>query len=308
MTFRVFLTGGTGFVGSRMLEALDRRGISVTALDRTGRLSERVRSRGYKNVETIQADLLDPSKYSDALKKCDLVLHFAALTGRGTEEEHFRVTARGTETLVEQSRLAGVSRILFTSTIATKFPDKNWYYYAQAKVHAEDAVRKSGMRFTIIRPTIIIGRGSPVLAALDKLATLPVIPVFGTGRAMVQPIYVDDLVDCVLYVMDQDRFTGETLELGGPVRLSIEELMQSIRQARRGGTGTKGPAIHIPLGLLLPPLRLAESLGIGRFLPVSVGQLSSFRYDGTVENNSLQQNRHDALRDVREMLALSLAS
>jgi NADH dehydrogenase len=201
-----------------------------------------------------------------------------------------------------------VQRILFISSIATKFPDKSRYYYALAKLRAEEAVRNSGLRFTIIRPTMILGPGSPILSALEKLATLPVIPIFGNGRALVQPIYVDDLVEYIIEVLVHDRFRNETLELGGPATLSMEELLQTIRQARKPDNGSKGPSFHIPLGLLLPLLGTAESAGLGSLLPFSVGQLSSFRYDGTIEPNGLYENRRKSLRNVHEMLALSQAS
>jgi len=303
---RVFVTGATGFLGSRVFAALRDRGISVVALDRSGSL--RQKTRPGDGVETVKADLLQPELYRDALAKTDVVLHLAALTGRATEQEHFRVNAQGAETLLEQCRLAGVQRILFVSSIATKFPDKSRYYYAQAKLRAEEAVRNSGLRFTIIRPTIILGRGSPILTALEKLATLPVIPIFGNGRALVQPIYVDDLVVYILEILEQDRFRNETLELGGPAALTIEELLQKIRRARRGGDTSKGLSLHIPLGLLLPLLGAAESLGLGTLLPISVGQLSSFRYDGTIEPNGLHETRQKSLRNVQEMLALSLAA
>jgi NADH dehydrogenase len=304
---RVFVTGGTGFLGSRVLSLLKDHGISVVALDRSGALSQTAGSGA--GVETVKADLLQPELYSDALAKTDLVLHLAALTGRASEREHFRVNLQGTETLLEQCRRVGVQRILFVSSIATKFPDTRRYYYAQAKLQAEEAVRSSGLRFAIIRPTIILGRGSPILSALEKLATLPFIPVFGNGRALVQPIYVDDLAGYILEVVEQDRFRNETLDLGGPSTLTIEELLQQIRCVRKGSDGrSKGLSVHIPLGLLLPPLRAAESLGLGSLLPVSEGQLSSFRYDGTIEPNGLHENRRGALRNVQQMLALSLAA
>jgi len=303
---RIFVTGATGFLGTRVLSALRNRGVSVVALDRSGSIRQKAGSDN--GVETVKADLLQPELYRQALAKTDVVLHLAALTGRASEREHFRVNAQGTETLLEQCRLVGVKRILFVSSIATKFPDKSRYYYAQAKLRAEEAVRNSGLRFTIIRPTIILGRGSPILSALEKLATLPLIPIFGTGQALVQPIYVDDLAQYILEILEQDRFSNETLELGGPATLTIEELLQQIRRARRGNKSPNGPSVHIPLGLLLPPLRAAESLGLGPLLPLSVGQLSSFRYDGTIEPNALHENRRETLRTVQEMLALSLAA
>ena len=118
---------------------------------------------------------------------------------------------------------------------------------------------RGSRRFTIVRPTIVLGHGSATLAGLETLARLPVVPVFGNGRALVQPIFVDDVVDFIATVVEQDRFCNETLELGGPSVLTIEELLGAIRRAR---TGTAARVVHIPLGLVLPPLKAAESIGL----------------------------------------------
>jgi NADH dehydrogenase len=284
---------------------LRRRGDSTILLDRSGSAGRRVQGADRDGIEIVAADLLDGPRYRDALSSADVVLHLAALTGRASKQDHFRVNAIGTETLVDQCRRAGVQRILFASTIAVKFPDKKRYYYAQAKLRAEEAVRASTLRFAIIRPTIILGQGSAILTALEKLANFPLIPVFGNGKAMVQPIFVDDLVQFIMTILDEDRFHGETLEFGGPAALTIEELLQKIRFARKG---SRGHPVHIPLSLLLGPLKAAEAIGLGGVLPVSVGQLSSFRYNGTIESNGLYENRRAVLRDVPQMLALSLAA
>jgi nucleoside-diphosphate-sugar epimerase len=304
---RVFITGGTGFLGSKVFSALLRRGISIVALDRSGAIKERFGDKS-DQVTIVKADLLEPEAYSKALNSVDTVVHLAALTGRGTPEEHFRVNAQGTEELLRQCRRTGVQRILFVSSIAAKFPNKTRYYYAQAKLSAEDAVRNSGLHFTIVRPTIIFGQGSPTLSALQKLASLPVIPIFGNGRALVQPIYVDDLIEFILDILAKNRFGDETLELGGPAVLTIEQLLQDIRRARRTQNFFIGTSVHIPFALLLGPLSAIESVGLGRLLPVSVGQLSSFRNDGTAGTNDLYKSRYSSLRNVQEMLALSLTT
>jgi nucleoside-diphosphate-sugar epimerase len=301
MAMNVFVTGGGGFVGSRLLPALRRREHSIIALDRSG--SIRRETPGSADFQVVIGDLLDPAKYRGSLAASDIVLHLAASTGRATQEEHFRVNTIGTELLLEECQRAGVRKFLFVSSIAAAFPDTTHYYYAQAKVRAEEAVRRSTLRFAILRPTMVLGRGSPILSALEKLAVMPIIPVFGSGRTKVQPVYVEDLVEFILTVIDKDMFSNQTFEVGGPDVLTMEELLQSIRQARRGSDGA---VVHVPFGLLLPALKAAEAGGLGRLLPLSVGQLSSFRYDGTVAPNPLYESRRKDSVDVRQMLSLSL--
>ena len=288
----VFLTGGTGFLGSRVCRALRQQSHAILFLTRSGSAPD--------GVDVVAGDLLEPDSYGDALRTADVVVHLAAVTGKAPARDHERGNARGTETLVDECRRVGVRRFLFTSTIATKFPDNTWYDYARAKMRAEEAIRASGVLFTILRPTIVLGPGSGTLASLERLARLPIIPVFGDGRARVQPIFVDDVVAFIAAVLEQDRFRGETLELGGPAVLTIEELLQHIRQAR---TGSRGRTIHIPLGLALASLKTAQSIGLAALLPLSVGQLSPFRFDSTIDANPLHDSRRAALAGLAEMIA-----
>ena len=192
---------------------------------------------------------------------------------------------------------------MFISTIAVNFPDKKRYFYAQAKQAAEEAVRGSGLPFAIIRPTIIAAPGSPVLAGLERLACVPIMPVPGTGAAKVQPVWVDDLVDFIVDLMGED-WQGETFDFGGPSVSTIEELMREIRLIRKGGTGR---AAHLPMRPLLLMLAAAEALRLN-WLPVTAGQLSSFRFDGTADTWPPHVDRPEDMKDLREMLELSLSA
>jgi nucleoside-diphosphate-sugar epimerase len=284
---RVFLTGGGGFIGSRLLSALVQHGHSVVALDRSGTVS---RSGLLPAGQAIHGDILAPETYRDALAAVDVVVHLAASTGRAPSAEHWRVNATGTGTLLNECRAAGVKRVLFVSSIATAFPDLTRYPYAQAKAEAERLVASSGIPHVVLRPTMVLGQRSPILAALSTLALLPVIPVFGSGRTPVQPVSVDDVVGVIISLLERDRFANETIDVGGLEALPIEELLQEIRVAR---TGRRGSVWHVPLGVLLPVLSGAESIGLARLLPFTVGQLATFRFPGTAA-------RHPAIEAERE--------
>ena len=252
----IFVTGASGFVGRHLLPELRTLG---------------------RPVVTLEGDLLEPDAYRSALRSCDTVIHLAARTGAASAAEHERVNARGTEVLLDACRNEGVSRILFVSSIAVTFPANIGYHYADAKRRAEDAVTHSGLRFTIVRPTVIAGPGSPNLKSLEQLALLPFVVVPGSGRSRVQPIDVSAVAEAVAGIVRQDAFANTVVELGGSKVLTMEEHLQQIRIAR---TGRPGSVVHVPLALFSIPLRMAEAVGLGRLLPVTAGQLSSFRFDG----------------------------
>lgn len=279
MQHRVFVTGGSGFVGRRLVPALAAAGFRVVALDRSGKIAPSA-----PNIAVVKGDLLDPDSYCEALAGSDVVVHLAATTGRASAADHFRVNAGGTDALLKVSKALGVPRFLFVSSIAVTFPNQHGYHYALAKAQAEQAVRDSGLRFLIVRPTMILGRGSPLLSALQKLATLPVAVLPGRGSARVQPVHVDDVVVAILAAIQADAFAGEVVEVGGPTIVPVEDLLRRIRAAR---LGTPGPMVRLPLWSLQVPLRFAEALGLVRFLPITAGQLSSFRFDGVARPGRL---------------------
>jgi nucleoside-diphosphate-sugar epimerase len=281
---KLFLTGSTGFLGRHVRRRLQQ-------FEDRFSIAELPRSAG--------ADLLSPRSYERELAGADTVMHLAAATGKAPTAEHFRVNAEGTRVLLEQSRRYGVRRFVFVSTISTKFPDIRQYPYARAKLAAEAAVASSGLDYTIVRPTIIAGPGSPAIAGLRRLAVLPVVPIFGTGLVHVQPIFVDDLAQCLVSIVQGG---GQIIELGGPEVITIERLL---REMRRVLTGKPMRALRIPLAPVLSALEILEIVA-APFLPVTVGQLSSFRFDGTATANEVFERHRAGMTDLSQMLKASL--
>ena len=290
----LFLTGGGGYIGRRLLARLDRTCHSkIICLTRAGALG------GPSHVEFVKADLLDSSAYAEALRGCGTVLHLAALTGKSRPEEYFRVNREGTRTLIDACQRAGVKRFIYISSIAAKFRDQRRYYYAHSKLQAEELVRSSGLRYTIVRPTMVMGKGSPVLESLSRLAAAPVLPIFGSGRAQVQPVSVEDLVECLCEILAVGAFDGRTVEIGGPQILSMEELLVKTRRAR----GKRdGPVVHLPAGLIAAMVGILEKMFLP-LLPFTAGQIASFVNDGTAAPDRQVREWQARMQSVEAMLS-----
>ncbi len=288
----IVVTGATGFVGARLVPLLVGRGHRVLALSRRPTPTN-------GNHETVVGDLTDPATYAAAVASADVVVHLAAATGKASAEAHWRTNVDGTRALLTVCPRGPGPRLLFVSSIAAGFPDVRYYPYARAKQAAEAAVRASGLPHLIVRPTAIFGPGSPVQAGLQALALAPVIPVVGRGRTMLQPIHVDDVATALADAVEADLFHGETIDLGGPEVCAIAELLHRIR----AGTG-RGAALtlRVPAGLVMTPLRLAESAGLGWALPVSAGQFSSFLYHGVATPHPWTDTRRAADRNIDAMV------
>jgi len=293
----VFLTGATGYLGRHLLGLIEGREFShVACLVR----NKPALPTGDRGIETVVADISEAQWYMEPLSRCDTVIHLAAATGKLPKKEYFRVNEDGTRILAAACRDAGVKRFLHVSTIAVKFRDVRHYHYAISKRAAEGIVADSGMAWCIVRPTMIFGEGAPVLEGLTKLASAPVVPVFGDGRALVQPVFVGDLARMLLAIVRQGAFDGRILEAGGPQPMTIEELLAAIRRIL-----IKKPArfAHLPARPCAAALALLEKFFLP-VMPLTAGQLATFTNDGCAPENALGEQWGVRPRSVEEMLGL----
>jgi len=276
----LFITGATGLVGTAVLQRLNPSHFGEIRLLHRRPLSVPDPLARAANVTWVSGSLEDPSSYSAGVTDQTLVVHLAARTGNASAREHDRVNRRATEDLLEVAVTAGAAAFVYVSTIAVVFGNRQAYPYAEAKARAEEAVRRAGIPYSIVRPTMVFGPGAPVWSALSSLATKPVVPVPGTGRVRVQPIWVTDLADALIQIIREGRFHNETFELGGVDSVTMNELLGRMQQALRGTNHAR--LVHVPVRPFLPCLRLMEALLPFR-PPATAGQFYSFLYDGTAD-------------------------
>jgi NADH dehydrogenase len=272
----ISITGATGFIGRRVVKALDGRDVRRVVCLTRGSPPAALEAAP---CQLVTGDLRNPGSYLDMLAGCDTVVHLAAATGRATASDFAAVNVEGTRALVTASEQAGVRDFLFISTIAVRYPDTRRYPYAESKARAEAAVRDSRLRFTIVRPTIVVARDAPIWQRLVKLATPGVVLMPGRGTARVQPIHVDDMVAALVGMLRDDSFDRATVELGGADVATFEDLLRGIHRRR---SGRDPVVVHLPLVPMTAMLYWLERL-IGPALPVTAGQLSAFGNDSVVD-------------------------
>lgn len=287
----ILMTGAGGFLGRRLLKRVAGTADKIVCLGRRKPASDA------SNIEFIAGELLDKESCRRAVKGCDAVLHLAASTGKHRPEEYFQVNRGGSEVLLQQAKEAGVGWFCYVSTIATKFHNRFRYYYAESKQQAEELVRASGLNWTIVRPTMIFGPGSPVQEGLRRMALMPIVPIFGDGRVPVQPVFVDDAANVIAGLLDCSA-PGQTVEIGGPEVLSLEELLLRIRRAAGGGNGR---VVHLPVGPIAACLAAVEPI-LRPVMPITAGQLASFVNPGTAAPDPYVTSYQKSMRRIDEML------
>jgi uncharacterized protein YbjT (DUF2867 family) len=245
----VLLTGATGLIGTALLPRLLASGRPVRCLvrDPRGLGADRVR------VQIALGDLADPPSFRNALRGVDTVLHLAAAIrdqrGGSIEELNGIATWR----MVQAARRAGVEHFVFFSAQGASAHSRA--RFMRAKALAEDAVAEAGVPHTIFAPSIVYAPGDVFLTLLERMALLPVVGVSGSGRALYQPIWAQDVADCVMAALER-RAAGARYELSGPDTLSHENIIEVVLRA----AGRPRPRVHVPLAVVSRALRSLEAL------------------------------------------------
>ncbi len=273
----LFVTGGTGFVGRRVLDALVRAkatDVRLLVRDRARLLSDFVLPAKWQCVEG-SLDRADDA-WHEALTGALTVLHLASSTGKLSRATHEQMIVHGTASLLAAARRAGVGRVLYVSSVAAGFADRRHYHYAEAKRAAETLVLASGteagMDTLIVRPTMVFGAGSAVQDGFTRLANLPVPIVFGDGTPLLQPVHVTDLADLLVAALEREApWQGATITVGGADTVTTEALLRRLRRGANASTRFT----HVPVDPLRALLALAEPVLLS-VLPFTAGQLTSF--------------------------------
>ncbi|NQY96270.1 MAG: NAD(P)H-binding protein [Henriciella sp.] len=298
MSETLLLTGSTGFVGRELLKQLlcDAPHMQVRLL---------VRNRAKlpplpDNVTAFEADLLQPDSYRDALHEVDQVIHVAALTGKASAKEHERHNRQATSDLIAACEAASIKHFIFVSSIAAGYANKAFYPYASAKQASEEDLQTSGLRHTIVRPTLVLGPQSAIWDSLNMLASLPITPLpQGESAILVQPVHVKDVCRALMRLVEGYTPSGETLEIGGPDRLTMRELLEQIA-VHSGKDSAK--ILRLPLKLVQWPLALMEPLA-RPVMPATAGQFSVFGNDSLVQENWLQSEFEPTMVGLAQTIA-----
>jgi len=246
----------------------------------------RVAARGVRSssladrVETVTADVVTGDGLERALQGVERVAHLVAIIVERGPQTFDTVVRGGTERLVEAACAAGVRKIVYVSAIGAD-PDPRFPYWA-AKWGAEQAVIGSGLTYTILRPSIVFGPDDDFFNRLAALVRRnPVVPIAGDGKTRFQPIWVEDLVTCIVACLEEGTHDGQIIEVGGPEHLTYEEMLDTVRRE----LGVRRLKVHVPLPLVRLTARAMEAL-LPRPL-VTRQQLAMLAKDNATESDAV---------------------
>lgn len=246
---KVFVTGGTGFTGSQVVPLLLKNGYEVRCLYRSGSnrsvlSSPFVSAQG--EIEWVLGDVSDPQTLSASMQGTDALVNIASL-GFGHADSILRAT-----------KDAGIQRAIFVSTTAifTQLNAKS----KKVRVTAETAIEMSGLQYTILRPTMIYGspRDRNMWRLIRFMRYSPIIPIFGDGNYLQQPIYVGDVAQAILSCLCNDQTIGKSYNIAGKVPLTYNQVIDTIAMQMNKRVWK----VHIPPSPVVSLLKFFERLHI----------------------------------------------
>ncbi len=268
---RILITGGCGFIGLAAARALRARGHTV-------RLLSSSRSGEQDGFEVVRGDVREEKSLSAAAQGMEAAVVAHQFRGfpieRPAAHDTFReVDADGTRNVLAALKSHGDPQsLVYLSGAAVHEDQAGAHPGIDAKLAAEGYVRESGVPWTVLRASIVYGPGDHYFSRLaDMIEKGPVVPVFGDGRALAQPIHVDDLAQAI--AASVERPSG-LLDACGPNALSavatLDLLMQTLKQRR--------PIVHLPLGAMNAAASVLERLPDP---PLTRGLIAFTRFDNT---------------------------
>jgi len=275
----VAITGATGFVGSHLAEALAARGHTLACLVRRAEAEPALAALG---ARCVRGDLEDEAALASLAGGAHLVFHVAGRVTAPSAEAFLRTNRDGTARVARVAREAGVRRLVYVSSLAVtgptlpgrpldeSGPPRPVTAYGRSKLAGEDAVRASGLPFTIVRPPIVYGPRDREVLRLFRMARWPLCPLLGDGAQELSLVHARDLARALVAAGESEAALGGTFHAGHPRTTTQRGLLEAIARA----VGSRPRLVPVPRPAVRALLHLTGSLARlrGRATLLSAGK------------------------------------
>lgn len=284
---KVFLTGATGFVGSHILTELLKRGHTARCLIRPTtlrKLEERARLKERPATEYHPGDIDDPASLSSGMEGCEAIIHLVGIIREKGKATFQRVHFLGSKNMVDAARQVGIRRFIHMSALGASAQAASEYH--RTKVQAEEYLIRSGLDYTIFRPSIIFGPGDGFVNLLAGIvrSTPFFFPVIGSGSSRLQPVSVYNVAQLFVESLSHPQAIGKVYEVGGPKAYTVNEIVELVLRTME----KRRTKVFIPVGMMFPLVRLMET--VSPVVPITSDQLKMLLEDNVCNVEGLKSD------------------
>ncbi|MEK0417869.1 MAG: hypothetical protein RI949_1875 [Pseudomonadota bacterium] len=240
----IVILGGTGFVGRSLCNRLSQPSVAPSPMLTvpTRRRAQGQAVQTLPRVSLIEGDVFEPAFLDHCLQGVDAVVHLIAIL-HGSAAQFERVHAGLVEQLIQACDRQGVRRLVHVSAlgVGSQAPSN----YLKSKHRAEEALHRSGLDVTVLRPSVIFGAQDRFLNLFaDMQKVLPCVPLAG-ANAQFQPVWVEDVAQAIVECLHRPSTMGKTYECAGPDVRTLGQLVRLAGEARGGAR----PVVPLPLAV-----------------------------------------------------------
>lgn len=281
----VTVFGGSGFVGTHLVQLLARKGYRIRVAVRRPDLAGHVRMfGGVGQVMAIQANLRNEASVQHAVAGASIVINLVGVGHQSGKQSFEAVHVTGAAAIARAAKAAGAKVLVHMSALGVDAAAEV-SAYAKSKLDGEAAVLAAFPEATIVRPSLIFGKGDGFFNLMGTLARmLPIMPVI-SGTTLFQPVYIGDVADALLLAAEGEAKPGKIYELGGPEVESHKALLERILRE----TGRNRLLLPLPAGIAKLQ---AAILGILPFKPlITPDQVELLGVDNVVSPEAIKAKR-----------------
>jgi len=274
----IVVFGGTGFLGRRITQRLVAEGHAVRIAVRDAQRARGTLPVGSpERVTVCSADVRDREAIARSVAGADAVVNAVSAYVEAGGVTFEAVHERGAEGLAREAAAAGVARHVLVSGIGAD--SESGLPYIRARGRGERCVRQAFPATTIVRPSAMFGPGDALISTIAGLIrVLPLLPLIGSGRTRLQPVYVMDVAEAVTRILADPGNCGRTYEFGGPAVYTLRELYTLALQA----AGKRRVLVPVPFALAELLARMLEWLPGP---PLTTGQVDLLRTDNVASGS-----------------------
>ena len=251
---KILVTGATGFIGSRVVDALAARGHIVVAAVRHASTRFVAQAR----VELIETDFardIDPAAWRPRLAGVDAIVNAAGILRERATQTFGAVHVRAPKALFAAAVTAGVRRIVQVSALGADAGALSRYH--RSKKEADDFLRGLPLDWVVVKPSVVYGPDGASARLFTMLASLPLVPVPGDGAQSLQPVHVDDVVQGIVALVESTKPERRDVDVVGPAPLALRDYLARLRHALGLGNAR---CVRIPLPMMMLAARVGDVL------------------------------------------------